>query len=85
MAIDKSATHQRVIKNGIEGWIPKEAWDKMVEDKKTEGFQPVASTPPEAEIIKRKAKKEKVEEPGNNAEPVAEIEPSLLGADASKK
>lgn len=75
--MDKSQTHQRVIKNGIEGWIPKEVWAKMEEEKRTEGFQAVASTPPEVQIIKQKTQ---VEEP--KTDPIAEeevVDASLTG------
>lgn len=57
----KSNTHQKVIKNGIESWIPKGVWDKMIEENRLEGFSAVASTPPEVQILKQK-KTETVED-----------------------
>ena len=81
MALDKSTTHQRVIKNGEEGWIIKEMWDKMRSKGNTNGFSAVASTPPEVTILKQKKA-----EPDPIVEPEAEevIDPELTG-DAKPK
>jgi hypothetical protein len=75
---DKSSTHQKVIKNGSEGWIVKEVWEKMVSKKQTNGFQAVASTPPEVQIVKQKAKVEELVENEQIVDPV-------LTGDADKK
>jgi hypothetical protein len=71
--MDKSRTHQKVTKNGIEGWIVQEVWNTMVAEKRTEGFQAVASTPPEVQIIKQKTQ----DPPEPNDEEI--VDPSLTG------
>ncbi len=89
MALDKSSTHQRVIKNGIEGWIPMEAWIKLSEEGKTNGFTAVATTPPEVELIKQKGKPETSESPELKPEdenkPQEFVDPALTGESEKKK
>ena len=55
---DKSTTHQKVIKNGQEGFIHKEVWADMVKSGDRNGFEAMSSAPPEIEIIKKKKVKE---------------------------
>ena len=55
---DKSSTHQKVIKNGQEGWIHKEVWEEMVKKGDKNGFEAMSSAPPEIEIIKKKKNKD---------------------------
>jgi hypothetical protein len=89
--LDKSATHQRVIKNGTEGWIVKEIWTEMVKNKDTNGFEAVSSEPPEVSIIKKKKVKEEVavEVASENTEAAVTsdapvIDESLVGKKKSK-
>lgn len=52
--MDKSSTHVKVIKNGIEDWLPKATWKAIGENDNIDGWILVQDTPPEAIEIRRK-------------------------------
>lgn len=60
--IDKSSTHQRVVKGGEYGWIHQDVWKEMVKKNKKNGFEAIISDPPEVEIMKQKKTDEPVVE-----------------------
>lgn len=82
---DKSSTHQRVTKNGEEGWIVKEMWDKMVSKGKTNGFMAVATTPPEVQILKQKQRPEEPVSVDLEKEEAPVVDPTLTGEEQKIK
>lgn len=60
--VDKSKTHQRVIKGGEYGWIHQDVWAEMVKKNKKNGFEAIISDPPEVQIMKQKKTEEPVVE-----------------------
>jgi hypothetical protein len=78
---DKSSTHQKVTKNGSEGWINKEVWAEMVKRNDTNGFHAVSSAPPEVEVLKQM--KKTVEVP-DEKEQDEFVDPNLTGETKEK-
>jgi len=52
--MDRSSTHVKVIKNGIEDWLPKTVWKAIGENDNKDGWILVQDTPPEAIEVRRK-------------------------------
>jgi hypothetical protein len=82
----KSSTHQKVVKNGVEGWIVKSIWDEMLKKGNTEGFHAVASEPHEVMVIRQKTKVAELEpvEESVDSELTGEIEVKRRGRPSVK-
>lgn len=87
----KSATHKKVRKNGIDGWIVNEVWDKMEEEGNLQGWEAVADTPVEVQLLKQKTKAvadtpvEEVKAAEEVSEEVAVVDDALTAKVAKKK
>jgi len=81
---DKSATHVRVIKNGVESWIVKFVWESS---KDKAGFSEIPSTPLEVKEMKTKvAEKETIElkKKADVSKPIETVD-EITGANENKK
>ncbi len=54
--MDRTESHVRVTKNGIEDWLPKATWKSIGEQENKDGWILIQNTPPEAIEIKMKSK-----------------------------
>lgn len=68
--MDKSSTHVKVTKNGIEDWLPKATWKAIGESDNKDGWILITDTPPEAIEIRRKLAEKPVEVVAEEVAPV---------------
>lgn len=54
--MDKSATHYKIVKNGVSGWLNKRTVDEIGKEslEKNEGYIFLSETPPEVTVIRQK-------------------------------
>lgn len=71
MEKDKSSTHVRVIKNGIEDWFPKTVWESIGGNDNKDGWILVHDGASLPEVVEVRSKKTTLSEKAQ-AEPVAE-------------
>lgn len=74
--MDKSQTHVKVVKNGIEDWLPKTTWKAIGESDNKDGWILIPSTPPEAIEIKQKSRQVEA--------PVAEVAEEVVNEETIK-